>query len=149
MRGWLKFAAFAVAAMLVASSGFAEDEIYTPEAKPSPQTPSAPDKPAKRSAGGLGGVWILDTKGKTTCNPGVVVRFTSASSGTMQWGSLNGTFTVEVSGRTFRLVETYKDVFGNTTVETFSGTLSADRRSGSGTVSGGWGDGCTFVMAKQ
>jgi hypothetical protein len=40
-------------------------------------------------------------------------------------------------------------VFGNIANETYGGDVSEDGRSGSGTAVGGWGDGCTFVMAKQ
>lgn len=146
--GPLSFVSLVVLSVLIACPVPAQDDIYTPKPVVTPDQPSPQPKETKGSATALGGTWIADVKGKATCHPGVILKFTSKTAGTTQWSNLTGTFNAQVSGRSFKFFLSYKDLLGNTANETYVGEVSEDGRSGSGTVVGGWGDGCTFVMAR-
>lgn len=146
MRGLLRFVALA-AALIIAVPGLGQDDIYTP--KPNPPSEEKPTAPTNQPASkvDIAGRWIADATGGGVCNKGIVIEFSPNASGTTQWGNFPGTFTYRVRGTSVSFTTKYTDFFGNPASDVWTGTVSPDGSSITGSLDGSWGA-CSFVMRR-
>jgi hypothetical protein len=147
LRGLSSFIALA-AALVIAVPALGQDDIYRPEPKPVPPVEKSAEptnQPASKVD--IAGRWIADASGSGVCNKGIIVEFSSNASGTTLFRNFAGTFTYRVRGTTVSFTTKYTDFFGNTASDIWTGTVSPEGNSITGSLEGSWG-GCSFVMRR-